>query len=92
MSLGDGGSLSLLSQLDNALQAREGIAAADISMGLLHAQSRLGLSNRGPLSARALAEAALQVQCALLPSLCLSLSPSLCLCHMSVEHQGARTP
>ena len=89
-----GGVPSLLSQLDttDALQAREGIAAADISMGLLHAQSQMGLFDRGPLSARALAEAALQVQCALLPSLCLPLSPSLCLADMPVEHRGVRTP
>lgn len=68
---GYGAVLSLLSQLDsaNALQAREGIAAADISMGLLHVQSQMGISDRGPLSARALAEAALQVHYAL--SLCL---------------------
>ena len=58
------------------MQAREGIAAADISMGLLHAQSRLGLSDRGPLSARALAEAALHVSCTLFLclSVCLSVS------------------
>ena len=64
-------------------------------MGLLHAQSQMGLSDRGPLSARALAEAALQVHCALLPSplsLSLSLCPSLCLPDMPVEHQGVRTP
>ena len=68
-------------QLDtaNALQAREGIAAADISMGLLHAQSQMGLSSQGPLSARALAEAALQVNCAIPPCL------SLCLC-LSAAH------
>ena len=74
MSLEGGGVSPLLSQLENALQARESIAAADISMGLLHAQSQMGLSSQGPLSARALAGAALQVNCALFP--CLSLSPS----------------
>ena len=52
-------------------------------MGLLHAQSQMGLSDRGPLSAQALAEAALRVHCSLsLPH----LSPSLC-AHMPVEHQ-----
>ena len=43
------------------VQARDGIEEADASMCLLNVQSQLGLANKGPMPARTLAEAALQV-------------------------------
>ena len=42
-------------------QARENIEEADASICLLSVQRHLGLADRGPLPARTLAEAALQV-------------------------------
>ena len=62
-------------------QAKEGIEEADASMGLLSVQSQLGLADRGPLPARALAEAALQVTC----------SPHSCSPHSQLKLQACLT-
>lgn len=57
---------------EHVVQAKQGIAEADASIGLLHVQSELGLSDRGPLPPRPLVEAALQVNAGLS-----SLMPSM---------------